>query len=184
MSVTTDIAFGAQCIERGGVVAYPTEAVYGLGCDPTCSEAIKKILLLKSRNANKGLILVASDWQQIEPYIGNLTQSMYKRVNASWPGPVTWILPADTAKSALIRGAYSTIAVRISSHPVVSALCSACGHALISTSANVSGNAGMINPQDVYDTFGDALCAIVSGELGTLPSATPIFNAGTGQQIR
>ncbi len=182
--VLGSVATAAALIRDGGVVAYPTEAVYGLGCDPGNSAAVQRILTLKKRAAGKGLILVASHWHQLERFIAPLKGHERERAEASWPGPVTWIMPAGAGVSELISGGRSTVAVRISAHPVVSALCTAAGHALVSTSANTSGDTPLMNASAIHQRFGDGIDAIVAGSLGGLGSATPIFDIITGERLR
>jgi len=171
-------------VRNGGVIAYPTEAVYGLGCDPSQAAAVRRILQLKARQADKGLIVVASDWSQLEPFIAPLAAEARARIEPTWPGPVTWILPAAPSTNPLLTGQRTTIAARISSHPTVHALCTACGHALVSTSANTSGEAPLLNTDAIHAAFGANIDAIVSGELGGLGNATPIFDSQTGAQLR
>ena len=94
MTMTADKA--AEVLLRGGVIAYPTEAVWGLGCDPFNETAVEHLLQIKRRPMHKGLILVAANLQQIEPLLRNLNSADRARVTSSWPGPVTWILPDPT----------------------------------------------------------------------------------------
>lgn len=186
MSTTrlASVATAAALIRNGGVVAYPTEAVYGLGCDPGNSESVQRILDLKQRTAGKGLILVASHWHQLDRFVAPLQGRERERAAASWPGPVTWIMPAGVGVSELISGGRTTVAVRISAHPVVSALCTTAGHALVSTSANTSGDAPLMDAAAIRQRFGDGVDAIVAGPLGGLGSATPIFDIMTGERLR
>lgn len=124
----------------GGVIAYPTEAVWGLGCDPFNEKAVNRLLALKQRPRHKGLILVAADLVQLAPLLDGLTQAQLRLLQESWPGPVTWLLP-DPAHwvPSWVKGDFSTIAVRVSAHPVVRDLCLAWGGSLVSTSANRAG---------------------------------------------
>lgn len=129
-----------HALAKGGVIAYPTEAVWGLGCDPFNQRAVEKLLALKHRPAHKGLILVAADLQQIAPLLVGLNNSQRQQLQDTWPGPVTWLMP-DTQHwiPQCVKGSFATIAVRISAHPVVRDLCRAWGGPIVSTSANRSG---------------------------------------------
>ncbi|WP_420588890.1 L-threonylcarbamoyladenylate synthase [Bacterioplanoides sp.] len=131
-----------RCVEQGGVIAYPTEAVWGLGCDPTNDEAIQRILDIKKRPWQKGMLVVAASLDQLDDYLLPLSGDDFKLVDATWPGPVTWVLPCDESVSPLLRGEtrndQPTLAVRISAHPMVRALCEKAGP-LVSTSANPAG---------------------------------------------
>lgn len=126
------------CLRSGGVVAYPTEAVYGLGCDPRNEPAIDRLLCLKRRAADKGLILIAADFADLHAYVAALPPERMAEIYASWPGPNTWLLPARADTSALLTGRFATLAVRVTAHPLAAALCRSFGGALVSTSANLA----------------------------------------------
>ena len=177
-------AAAVSAVKAGKIIAYPTEAIYGLGCDPHNHAALSRLLQLKSRAANKGLILVASNQSQLDPFINIQNPLVLERANKSWPGPVTWIMPASKHCHPLLTGDRSTIAVRISAHPVVRELCDGCEHALVSTSANISGEFPLANVQDIADAFDSNIAGIVDGSLGGLENATSIFDATTGVQLR
>src|SRR3990167_4516311 len=128
-----------KVLQQQGVIAYPTEAVYGLGCDPFSELAVKKILKLKKRDINKGLILIASNWKQIENLIQPIPDEKLSQVMQTWPGPVTWLFPASDEVPRWISGAHSTIALRITAHPIAKALCEKWNGPIVSTSANKEG---------------------------------------------
>ena len=128
----------ARFIHRGKVIGYPTEAVYGLGCDPLNANAVHKILAIKQRPVEKGLILIAADYTQLLPFVEPVDDSLLKTALASWPGPNTWIFPARDDTPYWLTGKHSSIAVRITAHPVARQLCLAADSALVSTSANRS----------------------------------------------
>lgn len=173
-----------QIIQNGGVIAYPTEGVYGLGCDPLQEKAVEKILKLKARPKEKGLILVASDIYQLQDFLAPLSPETFKRIQTSWPGPITWVCPVSDKAPAWIKGAHETIAVRVSAHPIVQTLCQACGHALVSTSANLSGEVAATTQKEVETQFKNQLDHIVIGKIGNLKQATPIYDALTTACIR
>lgn len=128
-------------LARGGVIAYPTESVYGYGCDPFNAAAVQRLLDLKQRPLYKGLILVAADLSQIQPLLTELTSQQRDQLQSTWPGPVTWLIPDDRGIiPCWVKGNFDSVAVRVSAHPVVSALCAAWGGPIISTSANRSGH--------------------------------------------
>lgn len=171
-------------VNSGGVIAYPTEAVYGLGCDPLRESAVFRILQMKRRPVRKGLIIIAADVSQILDFIEFDDAAMTERVMATWPGPVTWLLPASQAVPAWIRGQYPTIAVRVSRHPVVQELCRAVGP-LVSTSANPANCPPARTAHRVINYFGGSLDMVVHGALE--PSArkpSEIRDARTGDIIR
>lgn len=131
-----------QCVDAlaaGEVLAYPTEAVWGLGCDPDNKRAIQKILLLKRRSPHKGLILVGSREAHFAFLLERLSSERQKMVQESWPGYTTWLVPHFGHVSPLLCGLHDTIALRVSDHPFVHALCEKYGGPIVSTSANPQG---------------------------------------------
>jgi L-threonylcarbamoyladenylate synthase len=154
-----------RCIRAGGVIAYPTEAVWGLGCDPANEESVQRILKLKSRPENKGLVLVGSSLQQFEHLICPLSADDLAKVNATWPGPVTWILPCYDEVPTWLRGEHNSLAIRISAHPMVKALCDAVGP-LVSTSANPAGKEPARSALKVRKYFPNGLNCLLPGALG------------------
>ena len=181
---TWPLRHAAETVRRGGVIAYPTEAVYGLGCDPLEHMAVRRILALKQRDAAKGLILIASDMAQLAPFMAPLPPAVSAKLAASWPGPVTWVVPAAPALPSWLSGGRSTLAVRVSAHPVVSALCDALGMAIVSTSANRSGQPAARTALAVRMQLGDGLDYILPGAVGGLNKPTEIREALTGKVLR
>lgn len=164
-----------RALEMGGVIAYPTEAVWGLGCDPYNAAAVRRLLALKRRPEHKGLILVASDIKQVEPLLCDLTDAQRETLTQSWPGPNTWLLPDPKGLiPAWVKGKHSGVAVRVSAHPLVQALCDRYGGPLVSTSANVSAAPPAKDRLKVITYFGHRLDYIVDGALGGLSKPTTI----------
>ncbi|WP_455218030.1 L-threonylcarbamoyladenylate synthase [Kaarinaea lacus] len=176
-----------RVIRQGGIIAYPTEAVYGLGCDPYNAEAVMRLLALKRRPAEKGLILIASDISQLAPFMAPLSTGQLEQLGASWPGPVTWLVPARPETPGWLRGSHDTIAVRVTDHPVASALCQTAGHALVSTSANPAGRYPATTPLQVRRYFcqrENQVDYIVHGPLGNQVRPTTIRDLQTGKTVR
>lgn len=167
------------------VIAYPTEAVFGLGCDPDSEQAVHTLLALKQRPLEKGLILIAADYQQLLPYIDDraLSEPQRTAIFSSWPGPVTWVIPARSETSHLLTGHFSSLAVRVSDHPLVQQLCRQYGKPLVSTSANLSGQEPCRNANEVRQQFGVAFPVLV-GSVGGRLNTTEIKDALTGEQVR
>jgi L-threonylcarbamoyladenylate synthase len=174
----------ARVLDAGGIIAYPTEAVYGLGCNPCDSDAVMRLLDLKGRPAGSGFIIVAAKFRQIEAFLQPLPAKQVKRVRDTWPGPVTWLWPARPGVPEWIRGAHDTVAVRVSSHPLVSALCVHWGGPLVSTSANPHGFRPPRSALQVRNYFGDSVDFILHGRLGGQPRPTQIRNALNGNTVR
>ena len=173
-----------DALVRGGVVAYPTEAVFGLGCDPGNRDAVARLLVLKQRPVDKGLILIAADTAALQPWLAPLTPALRARVEPTWPGPVTWLLPAAEDCPRDLRGDHDTLAVRVTAHPVAAALCRAWGGALVSTSANRAGDEPVRDAAALQPLFGDALDAVVAGDVGGDPRPSRILDARTGRTLR
>lgn len=174
----------ARVVRGGGIVAYPTEAVYGLGCDPLDPFAVLRILALKNRSLDEGLILIAARFDQLEPFLVPLDAETRKRVAATWPGPVTWLLPARPETPEWLTGRHDTLAVRVTAHPQAAALADAADTALVSTSANVSGRRPARSAVAARRMFGDAVDYYLAGEVGGLAQPTEIRDGGTGRVVR
>ncbi|MDP2227944.1 MAG: Sua5/YciO/YrdC/YwlC family protein [Moraxellaceae bacterium] len=173
----------ASLLKAGGVIAYPTEGVWGLGCDPFNERAVRRLLDLKQRPETKGLIIIAASLTQIEGWLGGLTSAQLAACAATWPGPYTWVVPVADAPRWL-RGDHESIAVRVSAHPGVQALCRAFGGALVSTSANRSGQPPAPDAFALRRLFGDELDYILPGRLGGDGKPTEIRDAVSGVVLR
>ncbi|RPE79835.1 Sua5/YciO/YrdC/YwlC family protein [Vulcaniibacterium tengchongense] len=176
----------AAALRRGGVVAYPTEAVWGLGCDPFDRAASERLLAIKQRPVDKGLILIAAALPQFDGLLDwdALPAERRDAVLASWPGPNTWIVPATARVPAWIRGAHAGVAVRVSAHPVVVALCEAFGAPLVSTSANLSGQPPAFARPELDPALLARIDGVCEGETGGLTAPTAIRDARSGAVLR
>ncbi|WP_407353734.1 Sua5/YciO/YrdC/YwlC family protein [Luteimonas sp. R10] len=181
-----EIAEAAVALRGGGVIAYPTEAVWGLGCDPRNETATLRLLALKRRAVDKGLILVAAIRAQLDPFVDweSLANARCDAVFASWPGPHTWIVPARAETPAWIRGSHAGVAVRVSAHPGVVALCDAFGGAIVSTSANVAGLPAPRTLAELDPAIRDGVDAVLAGETSGLGRPTAIRDARSGEVLR
>ena len=186
MSDSPAIAAAVAALRAGGVIAYPTEAVYGLGCDPLNEAAFQRLFALKQRPVTQGVLLIAADFAQIERYIdfARLSVDALARARATWPGPHTWVLPRSAATPAWLAGAHSGIALRVTAHAPAAQLCRAFGGALVSTSANRHGTPPARTAAAVRTAFGDELADIFDGPTGGLERPTPIRDAITGDVVR
>ena len=154
------LRYAVHCVRQGGVIAYPTETVYGLGCDPLCANAVDTINRLKGRDARKGLILLASRLQQLDDLI-DVNDRNQRSVITSESEPTSWIVPAADTAPDWITGGRKTLAIRITSHPVVTQLCDKLGHALVSTSANPAGKKPALNALQLHRYFGGLVDAML-----------------------
>jgi L-threonylcarbamoyladenylate synthase len=180
-----NIAQAISMLKRDAVIAYPTEAVFGLGCDPDSAAAVYALLELKQRAIEKGLILIAADYQQLLPYLADNQLNSIQRESmfASWPGPVTYVVPAKKETPKWLTGAFNSLAVRVTDHPVVIELCRAFNKPLVSTSANLSGLLPCRSDSEVWAQFG-ANFPVVWGETGKRLHPSEIRDAITGEQLR
>ena len=183
MSSAWEIQQVAQKIRRGAVIAYPTEAVWGLGCDPFNATAVARLLALKERPEHKGLILVAADIEQFAWLLEGLTDSEMAQLAASWPGPNTWLVPHQGRVPEWVSGAHDSVAIRVSAHPLVAQLCALTGP-LVSTSANPSGRLPAQSRLRIEQYFHGQLDAVLSGELGQQHKPSSIRDLRTGQVLR
>ena len=178
------IAPAVDAVRRGGVIAYPTEAVFGLGCDPDDPAAVDRLLTIKRRPASKGLILVAADFHQLLRYIQPLEPERMAPILDSWPGPYTWLLPARTSRAPWLRGKHPTLAVRVSAHPTVRALCHRLGGPIVSTSANLAGQLPARRLLDVRLHLGAQVDHILPGRVGPQSAPSEIRDGRTGRLLR
>ncbi len=171
-------------LRQGGVIAYPTEGVWGLGCDPDAASAVQRILHLKQRPQDKGLILIAGSWEQLAPYLLPLNEEIQQRIFPTWPGPVTWLLPAQPRIPQWLRGNHDTLAVRITAHPLCRELCLGFGKPVVSTSANPAGQAPARTASDVEAYFPRGIDALINGSTGAATTPSEIRDALTGNRLR
>ncbi len=170
----------ARILRQGGVVAYPTEYCFGLGCDPFNRDAVLRLLRLKHRSVNKGLIVLAADVGQLAGLVAEVPDT----VRATWPGPCTWLLEPTANVPRWITGRHPRIAVRVSAHLPAAALARAAGMAIVSTSANRAGEAPARTAREVRRRFGRRIDYVLPGAVGKSPAPTPIRDAVTGELVR
>jgi L-threonylcarbamoyladenylate synthase len=170
----------AHILRQGGVVAYATESCFGLGCDPRNPSAIKRVLRLKRRPMKKGLLLIAADVGQLQPYCAEFPP----QVLATWPGAHTWLLPAKKNAPRWIMGNHARIALRVTAHRQAAALCHGAGMAIVSTSANRSGEAPSRSYRETVRRFRGKVDYILPGHTGGLARPSAIMDAKTGKTIR
>lgn len=171
-------------VKSGGIIAYPTESVYGLGCNPFDEKAVKNLLLLKKRNVNKGLILIASHVRQILPLIKPIESNDLARALKTWPGHHTWIFPKSKFVPTWISGHYNSVAIRVSNHPVVIQLCQKLNSPLVSSSANISKQGVLNSIKDIKSLFGDKIGFYVAASTGKEANPSTIRDAHSNTIIR
>jgi L-threonylcarbamoyladenylate synthase len=178
------VARAARVVLAGGVIAYPTEAVFGLGCLPENRAAVERVLAIKRRSWRKGLLLIGADLAQLERFVVLPGEPRLSEILASWPGPVTWTLEARRHVPRWLSGGRDTVAVRLTDHPLARALCAVLGRALVSTSANVSRRPPLRDLRVLRRELGREVDYVLAGGLGGLARPTVIKDGRTGKVLR
>ncbi len=173
----------ARVLQQGGVVAYPTEAVYGLGCDPLNETAVMRLLEIKSRPVSKGLILLGADLDQLAPFV-ELTEQQQRQLREHWPLATTYLVHASALTPAWIRGSHDKVAVRVSQHPVATELCRLANMPIVSTSANYAGDPACRNAFQVTRQLGADLDFIVTGQCDRAARPSTIIDLESGAVLR
>ena len=182
MNIISQYDQALQLLEDGKIIAYPTEAVYGLGCDPFNQQAVETLLILKQRPISKGLILLIDNWSQLTPLIGNIPMDLLNAVRDTWPGPVTWVFPKAVSIPYWLSGDYNSIAIRMSAHPVARALC--VRGPVVSTSANICGHEPAVDFANLCQQFPHGIDAFLAGDLGGASQPSAIYDVLNGQRLR
>jgi L-threonylcarbamoyladenylate synthase len=173
-----------RILSSGGVIAYPTETVYGLGCDPFNAAAVLHLLRLKQRSLQHGVILIASDFKQLEPLLLPINATVRRRVSKPAARPVTWLLPCLPDTPAWLTGNHDTLAVRVTSNPITKDLCNCWGGPLVSTSANLHGRRPATSALAVRKAFNGKLDYILHGTNGATNTPSSLRDGITGAVLR
>ncbi len=175
-----------EVFNQGGIIAYPTEAVFGVGCDPDNEQALQRLLAVKNRSADKGLILVAGNYSQLQPYIdeNQISQDMLNNMLARWPDGISQIVPKNKNISPLLSGKFDTIAIRVTSQPDVVDLCMQTNKPIVSTSANLSGRQPAKTWQTLCPELIERVDFIIKGKTLGHKNPSKIIYALTGEIVR
>lgn len=185
MTAITQIPQAATRLQAGDVLAYPTEGVWGLGCDPESEEATLRLLAIKERPVDKGLILIAGSLEQVAHLLAPLTKHQRQTVLAAWPGPTTWLIPdSNSIIPRWIKGEHDSVAIRVTAHPLAAQLCLAFGGPLVSTSANLAGHPAAKTAGEVVAQLGSRIDGLVAGELGQEARPSRIVDLVSGVILR
>ncbi len=183
-NASQQISDAALILKHGGVIAYPTEAVFGLGCDPFNKKAVAKLLKIKHRPQAKGLILIGANWQQLEALVKPINPQAMVQIFETWPGPSTWVFPKSSIVPEWIHGDYNSIAIRITDHPVAKQLCQVFNGPIVSTSANYEGFPAIRDLDTLKMTFSKQIDFIVPGSVGPRTNPSEIRDAISGEILR
>lgn len=178
------VRVASDCVLSGGIIAYPTEGVYGLGCDPFNADAVGRILQIKGRPVSKGLILIADKIERLTPYLQPLTQEQHQKLEQSWPGPTTWVIPHNGMLPDWVTGGRATVAVRVTSHPVAARLCQSVRIPLVSTSANRSNRPSLTTCFQVRQQLGKEIDYLLTGRVQTPGQSSTIIDLKSDEQLR
>ncbi|GAB7562142.1 L-threonylcarbamoyladenylate synthase [Methylobacillus methanolivorans] len=170
-------------LRSGGVIAYPTESCFGLGCDPTNPHALKRLLRIKGRPQRKGLIVITDRFAHLQALIAPTTPEQKQRMFERWPGPHTWLVPASKRCPALLRGKHTSLAVRVTANPFAANLCRNAGMALVSTSANHNGRVPAKTTRECLRLFGSRV-KVLPGRTGGASKPSTIQDLLTGTILR
>ncbi|MEX0739270.1 MAG: L-threonylcarbamoyladenylate synthase [Pseudohongiella sp.] len=187
---TLQIKKAARVVDAGGVIAYPTEAVWGLGCDPDNRDACLALLQIKQRPVEKGMILVAASVAQFATLLAPLPQAQQQILQQAWAGqsrtgPITFLVPdAHDQVPWWVKGEHSAVALRVSLHPLVQQLCAAIGAPLVSTSANIAGAPAATTRLKVEKALGAQLDYVLPGALGGADRPSQIIELSSGRVVR
>ncbi len=182
--LSEDISQAVQFLMAGKIIAYPTEGVYGLGCDPYNEQAVSRLIALKQRDRDKGLILLASHYEQIQDLISPLTEFQYQCLINETQKPITWLLPASEHALKWVTGKHSKIAIRLTTFPLAQSLCKLFNKPIVSTSANKSGQPPAKTSSKVMEYFNDEIDMILEGRVGSLNKPTELHDIVTGEILR
>lgn len=184
MQYNLSIRIASQCLSQGGVIAYPTEGVFGLGCDPFNQQAVERVLHIKQRPVEKGVILIADSIERLLPYLITLTTAELEQLKQSWPGPFTWVVKHNGTLPDWVTGGRDTVAVRVSGHPTARALCTQFKAPIVSTSANRSGKPALSTALQVRMQLAAELDFLVPGRVQNPGQASQITDLASGQTFR
>lgn len=174
-----------RVLRAGGIVAYPTEAVYGLGCDPADAASVLALTALKRRVSGQGFIIIAADVSQVTPFIAMPSGPLGESVAASWPGHTTWVFAARPNVPRWLLGTGGTLAVRVTTHPVARSLCEEFGRPVVSTSANLRGAPPARSALDVRGKLPkNTVDYILCGKVGRHRLPSEIRDARDGRVLR
>lgn len=168
-------------LHSGGVIAYPTESCFGLGCDPECTSALKRIYALKQRPTQMPFILIISQWAHLDQFSIDINPTKRSLLEKSWPGPTTWLIPIKHSHPLALN---NKLAIRMTNHVQARLICDAWQGAIVSTSANPHSLPSAKTHEDVSTYFGNNIDYIVPGTIGSRKKPSDIFDLETEKKLR
>lgn len=173
----------AAHLKAGGLIAYPTESCFGLGCDPSNRAAVQRLLKLKQRPQCKGLIIIAFSCKQLTRYLPELSEEQQQKLHSDGAKAITYLMPVRPSTPHWLRGCHDTLAIRLTAHPVARSLCRGVRSALVSTSANQSGMRPARSYAECQRLFGHAVW-VLPGLVGKRRQPSRIVSWSDGRVLR
>ena len=176
----------AKWIRNGGLVALPTDTLYGLAADPFRSDAVARVFTVKGRSAATALPLIAADADQIAARLGPLSAAAERLAAKFWPGPLTLLVPAPVALAREVTAGTGRVGVRVPAHDIARAICRAADRPITATSANRSGQPATADPEEVERTLGEDVDLLIDAgpTRGGAPSTIVDMTGPTPQLVR
>jgi L-threonylcarbamoyladenylate synthase len=163
LTVQQQVDKGISILRQGGIVAYPTDTVYGLGACITIQEAVERIYQVKERPRDMALPLLLADASQVTGVADSVPPIAWQLIRNFLPGALTLVLPRSASVPDIVTAGGGTIAIRIPAHPIPIALIRGLGTPLVGTSANLSGRSSPLTAAEVHSQFGDKIDLVIDG---------------------
>jgi len=169
-----------ECLEKGGVIIYPTDTIYGLGCDILQHKAVERICQIKNIDPKKAqLSFICSDLSHLSEYAKQLSNTNYRLLKEYLPGPYTFILPASKMVPKIVQSKKDTIGLRVPDNKIASAIVNALGRPVLSVSLPGEMVEDYTDPEIMHENFRNQVDMVVAGGIGgTLPSTIVDLTSG------
>jgi len=181
LDYTKDIEKAVKILKNGGIIVYPTETVYGIGCDPLNIDACDRVQRLKERMENKPMLLLAHSLKQVEEMAGSLSEIPRKLAEKFWPGPLTLIIDSRKDFPEHLHGHSGGVAFRVSSHPVAASLAKEFDRPIISTSANIDGLAPLVRYEEALSTFKNIVDIVIGTHAKLIGEPSTVIDLTSGR---
>ncbi len=165
----------AKCLASGGIIIYPTDTIYGIGCDINQPKAVERICRIKNIDPQKAqLSFICKDLSNLSDYTKSIDTPLYRMLKNHLPGPFTFILPASKQVPKILQSKKSTIGLRIPDNTICAALCEAVGHPILSASLPEGNIEDYTNPEIIFEEFKDLVDFVIDGGIGGIEPSTII----------
>ncbi|MBT4482344.1 MAG: threonylcarbamoyl-AMP synthase [Candidatus Latescibacteria bacterium] len=178
-----NIEEAVNVLKNGGIVVYPTETVYGIGCDPFNRIAYERVQHLKGRNNNKQMLLLACSLSQVEHFTGRLADIPRRLAHEFWPGPLTMVIKPRNEMPVYLYGDSGGVAFRITSHPIAAALSRNFGCPITSTSANMTGKPTVGTYEEALNMFGKDVSIVIKNHIPLNGTPSTVIDLTSGKPL-